>query len=232
MINKLHLEGKVISITRIDAEKVTEDIKPGCTLSVINRALDGERLVISEKNCKCRGGNIGFGLKDGIPNTPGGFGYFISSGRGEGYPAGECVKMNPDIGEQMMLNQPQDVMGGYNAVELKPYDGEKCDLVTILVEPDQLAALIHIFTFRRSGYEDVIAPMVSGCASIFRIPFGELKKELPRAVIGNVDIFSRPHYDKNTFFLTVSGRDFQQMLEDSEHSVIGAPIFKKVSERL
>lgn len=232
MIKKLHLEGKVVSITRVDAEKVTEDIMPGCTLRAINKVLDGEKIVISEENCRCRGGNAGFGLKDGLPNIPGGFGHFMSEGRGEGYPDGERIKMNPEIGEQMILNQPVDVMDGHNAIELKPYDGSTCDTVTILVTPDQLSALIHVFTFRKTGYDDVIAPMSSGCASIFRIPFGELKKDHPRAVIGNVDVFSRPHYDKNTFFLTVSGKDFEQMLEDSKYSVLEAPIFKKVAGRL
>ncbi|MCL2108545.1 MAG: DUF169 domain-containing protein [Oscillospiraceae bacterium] len=205
----------------------------GCTLKLLNRAFAGETLCFTDTNVTCHGAAANFGLRDGLPSVPGGFGHFISHGRGAGFPPGERVKCSPEIGEKMFLNQPQKVMDGFDAIRVKPYEqGDETDTVTALVTPDQLAALIHIFCFRKTSYDNVIAPMVSGCASVFRIPFGELQREESRAVIGNIDVFSRPHFAANTYFFTVSGKDFATMLEDVDNSVLAASIWSGVHSRL
>jgi len=205
----------------------------GCTLQLLKRAFAGETLYFGKENVTCHGATANFGLEDGLPKIPGGFGHFLSHGRGEGFPPGERVKCSPEIGEKMFLNQPQKVMEGFDAICVKPYEqGDNADTVTALVTPDQLSALIHIFCFRKTSYDNVIAPMVSGCASVFRIPFGELKNCEPRAVIGNIDVFSRSHFAANTFFFTVSGKDFELMLEDIGDSVLAASIWKGVQTRL
>ncbi|MCL2055622.1 MAG: DUF169 domain-containing protein [Oscillospiraceae bacterium] len=233
LANALKLEGGFLSIKRATIPHADAFAEKGCTLAILGRAFAGETLYFSVENLTCHGAAANFGFADGLPNVPGGFGYFISHGRGEGFPPGEKVKASPEIGEEMLLGQPRDVMGGYNAICVKPYEpGDNADTVTALVTPDRLSALIHIFCFRKTGYDDVIAPMVSGCASIFRIPFGELKRERPRAVIGNIDVFSRPHFAPDTLFFTVSGKDFEQMLEDCENSVLASHIWKGVRARL
>ena len=229
----LKLENKVVGIKRMAEGEANKDLLSGCTLKELNRAFHGETLTLAFECGKCTGSNTGFGFIDGVPAIPGGFGNFVSMGKGKGYPTGERVKMTPEIGEKMILSQPQDVMENNKYIRVKPFvDGDECDTVTFLVNPDQLSVLVHIFNFRKTDYDNIIAPMVSGCASIFRIPFGELRRENSRAVIGNIDIFARPHFDKNTFFFTVTGKDFKQMLEDAEESVISSPIFKGVESRL
>lgn len=230
---EIAIKERILSITRVNDNKTNNTIKTGCTLKVLNEVFSGKCIVIDSKNLSCCGASIGFGFYDGLPNIPGGFGNFLSHGKGEGYPIGERVKCNAEIGEKMLLNQPRNVMEGYSAIQIKPYEeSDNPDLVTILANPDQISALVHIFNYRKIEYDTVIMPMVSGCASIFRVPFGELKRDNPRAVIGNVDVFSRPHFEKNTFFFTVSGKDFKNMLLDADESFLVSPIWSGVKSRL
>ncbi len=228
---KLHLQNKIFAIRRVN--NAPSDKLSGCTLKCFADVAQGQKVVISADNAGCRGAAQGFGFKDGIPNTPGGFGLFLSCGAGEGFPPGEHVKCNPELAESMILGLPQKVMEGFSAVEISLYqEGCSPDLVSCLVNPDQLATLVHIFNFRQTDYDNVIMPMASGCSSLFRIPFGEMLSKRQRAVIGIVDVFARPHFAKDQFFFTVDGETFVRMLADSGDSVISAPIWHGVEKRL
>jgi len=233
LCSELKLTNGFLSIKRINSGVDSPYSEKGCTLALLNKAFEGGTLYFSKGSITCPGAAVGFGFSDGLPEIPGGFGYFISAGRGEGFPPGERVKCDPETGERMLLGQPQNVLDGFACIRVKPYEAKDgTDTVTALVTAEQLSALIHIFCFRKPGYENIIAPMVSGCASVFRIPFGELKREEPRGVIGNIDIFSRPHYAADTVFFTVSGRDFETMLTDAGDSVLAPPLWKGIKSRL
>jgi muramoyltetrapeptide carboxypeptidase LdcA involved in peptidoglycan recycling len=104
--------------------------------------------------------------------------------------------------------------------------------VTIAATPDSLSALNLLFHFRRLGDDLTFFPSGSGCASIFRLPFGELAKDNPRAVIGNADVSSRPFFDANTLFFTVAGEIFETMLQDTDKSFLAASAWKKLKERV
>ena len=54
--------------------------------------MKGETLFFHAENLSCKGAATGFGFVDGIPDIPGGFGHFLSHGRGDGFPPGERVK--------------------------------------------------------------------------------------------------------------------------------------------
>jgi hypothetical protein len=49
-------------------------------------------------------------------------GYFLSAGRGEGFPPGERLNCSPEIAEAMILNQPKNLLEGFDGIELKPYE--------------------------------------------------------------------------------------------------------------
>lgn len=231
-LNELKLHNRIVTATRIDAEN-PEMLKGACSLAVLCRAMEGETVTVTADNLRCKGAVAGFGFSDEFPAIPGGFGNFIAHGKGEGFPHGERIKRTPELGEQMMLSQPQNVMGGKSAVKLEPYrEGGGGDIVIVLVNADQLSVLVHLFNYENPYYDNVIVPMSSGCASVFRIPFGELEKESPRAVIGGVDVFSRPHFPADSLFFTVPHRSFARMTELSGESVMASPIFKGVKKRL
>lgn len=233
LATELKLPYGFLSIQRLQEPCESTPKGSGCSLRLLQKALEGETVFFNAADLSCRGAATGLGFSDGIPDTPGGFGHFISSGRGEGYPPGERIKCSPQLGEEMLLAQPQKVMHGYSAICVQPYGSAiASDLVTVLANLDQISALIHLFNFRKAAYDNVIAPMSSGCASVFRIPFGELETEHPRAVIGNIDVFSRPHFGANTAFFTVSGEDFAQMLADAQESVLASHIWRGIKARL
>lgn len=231
---ELCLEGKVVAIKRTNHDTPDETRKTGCSLRLLNDAMSGERVVLTAANAGCLGSVMGMGLSDTPPEIPGGFGNFISHGAGEGFPPGEHIKKTPELAYEMASAQPQKVNGGFNAVEFAPYGQlEDPDLVTFLVNPDQLSALVHIYGFEKPDYDNVIMPMVSGCASVVRIPLGEMEKgENARAVVGNVDVFSRPHFPENTFFFTIPAACFEHMLSYAEESVVSSPIWRSVGNRL
>jgi uncharacterized protein (DUF169 family) len=230
------LEGKVVGIKRmVDAEPTRGVFKTRCTVSCLLHVLEGNEVVLTEKNSPCKGGLVGLGMQDGLPQTPGGFGYFISCGRGEGFPEGERLKSNIETGERMILAQPQNVMEGYNSIWIKPYeDGDEPDTVTLFCNPDQLSAMTFLFNYSKAEgkYDTVIAPAVSGCASLFRIPFAEAKMEEPRAVIGFTDINARPDFDADMMTFTVSRNDFERMLREADESFVNTKLWERICSRI
>ena len=232
LLKELKLEGKALSIILTNDEAVSERPRDAhCILSLLKRAMSGETLCFDGKKMSCPGAMRGMGFYDGIPQIKGGFGNFISNGTGKG--DGEKVKITPETGEEMMRLQPMDVLRGFRYIVVKPYEkGDDAAAVTFIATPDQLAGLIQLFYYRTGEYDNVIAPLCSGCASIFRIPLGELKREKPRAVIGNVDTLARVHFDKDTFFFTVPMKAFMEMLKDAETCFFTTFNWKGVKERL
>ncbi|MGL4606683.1 MAG: DUF169 domain-containing protein [Eubacteriaceae bacterium] len=233
LTSKLKMKTSFIGITRLRQGDGVKNKEISCILEAFSQVAAGNSCVITKTSVPCMGALSGMGFFDEVPKTPGGFGHFLSYGAGEGFPPGEHVKCCPQVAEFMINTQPKNVMTGYSAIQLSPYkENDAPDIVTGMVNPDQLSTLIHLFNFRKVAYDNVYMPMSSGCASIFRLPFGELTREEPRGVVGNIDVFSRPHFDKDLFFFTVSAKDFNQMLEDVSDCVISAPIWKKVETRL
>ena len=231
------MAGRVLSIRRVKGMEPTRgaEVFPArCSLSAILYALKGHEVCLTDKNSPCRGGLVGLGLVDGLPPIPGGFGHFISCGRGEGFRPGERLKADPESGERMILSQPQKVAEGFDGILLRPYaDGDTPDTVALFCDPDQLSAMVYLFNFSKDGsrYDTVIAPAVSGCASLFRIPFGELRQPEPRGVIGLTDINARVHFPASWASLTVSAGDFARMLRDADESFVSTPLWEQIAAR-
>jgi len=230
---ELGITGKVLSIKRTNGVQAYCPGTENCALLSLNNALKGETIRLSADAVRCFGGKSGFGFVDGPMNVPGGYGHFISYGAGEGAPPGMRLKQSPELAGQWALASPQDVMNGNSIIEIKPFEeSDKPDLVTILSAPDQLSALNILFNFRKAEDDATYFPMGSGCSSVFRLPFAELRSESPRAVIGNADISSRIGFPADSFFFTVSGEAFRQMLDDADESFLAAHAWKKLKKRM
>jgi hypothetical protein len=80
-------------------------------------------------------------------------------------------------------------------VFIKPLEAlgsdEKAKVVTLLIDPDQLSALVVLANFARPGIDNVRIPFGAGCASVALYPFYEAEQPNPRAVIGLTDISAR-----------------------------------------
>ncbi len=232
--DKLKLKYKAVGVTVTDAKPENCRADFGhCILTALKAAANGESVAVYSDMLNCNGAKTGCGFVDGIPNTPGGFGNFISIGAGEGFPSGERLKKSPAIAEEMIKCQHQNVLNEKDYLILNPYkNGDTADIVVLLVSPDQLSALTFLFNFESGRFDNVIAPAVSGCASVFRIPLGESKLENPRAVIGNLDIFSRPHFEENIVSFSVSFKDFCKMLENADECFFKTNAWEKIESRL
>lgn len=234
LVKELKLDGRIIAVTRVSSQNEKLNDIGGCIYKSLGRVLAGETLVLGKGSCSCAGFDHNSGLKDERPMIPGGFGVFLSKGSDQMWtPPGERFKCDPQTAEAMFDNLPKDVMDGFDAIKFEAYrEGMKPDIVVILADADQLSGLLVLHGYHRSEYDSAIATTVSGCASMLRIPFAEMKKERPKAVITATDLAQRHFVDENLLALSVSGNDFEKMLSVTFECYFHSPVFKKIRRRI
>lgn len=207
----------------------------GCVIAMLSAAAKGRTAVMDRKAVACQGGAIGLGLCKEY-KIPGGIEYFLSCGRGEGYPEGECYFKSPEIAKQFADSLPVEDIP-YEYVIFKPLplvdlEKETPTLVCMYANPDQLSALVVLANYFRTPPDNVMIPMGAGCHSIFIYPYAESKKEQPRAVVGMVDITARPMVDSNVLSFTVPWSMFLEMEENVPGSFFEKHDWKKVRDRI
>ena len=79
---EVNLQGKVMAITRVYLKDEEPNHSFGCIYRMFDRILAGETLVTGLGYCGCKGFESNSGLKDELPCIPGGFGKFLTVGRG------------------------------------------------------------------------------------------------------------------------------------------------------
>ena len=212
----------------------------GCVISLLTAAAKGRVAVVDRETVGCTGGRIGLGfcgshldVPDGIP---GGIEYFLSTGRGEGYPEGEGYRKTPEIARGFIESLPRTDIP-YPYVIFKPLEqvdvaAETPQLIVCYANPDQLTALVTLANYRSAGTEAVIIPQASGCQSIGIIPFREAHAAQPRAVVGMLDSSARPFVDPDILSFTVPYAMFLQMEEDVHGSFLERSAWKKVVARI
>ena len=221
-----------------------KDLKPLCSMVLVAEAAKGKTVAITVGSCGCPGAGEGFGLEPSCPeNFPGGhdcFLRFLSIGNrdwGHGramiqkltdggapkimveeFTEGEGFLKTPDLVAQFLEELPNlEPEGPY--VVLKPLEalasGEKPKVVALLVDPDQLSALVVLANFARPGIDIVRIPFGAGCASLALYPFYEAQQANPRAVIGLTDIsarfYLRKPLGKNILSFTAPRSLFEEM---------------------
>lgn len=206
-----------------------------CSLHALKLAQAGESICFCRETPGCPGMKFGLGFVDEI-RIPGGgkFEYFLSCGQGPGFPEGEKVKKNPGTAMAFYNGLPKQVHRS-KYVMFQPLTDDslaRATLVVVLVNPDQLSALVHLYAYESGATDEVFAAMCSGCASILRIPLAELTKPSPRGVIGLIDIFARPNFGANLVALTVPARKFAEMEDNSKDCFFQARTWNGIKQRL
>jgi len=202
--SELGLAGRALSITRLAEAEGDRLVESGCNIAPFARILAGEAAIFTADVLTCVGAPSGFGYNDEAVYDA------------ESKSVGTMLKYSPDVAYASQLNRPLGVMEGFRAIEVKPLEeGDEPDTVCFFANPDQLAGLIMLYTYRMSEYDRVIGPFSSCCAAIFRLPFGEMRSEKPRAVIGLIDS-ARLNFEADALSLTVPASGFRQMLEDAD----------------
>lgn len=207
-----------------------------CVIAMLDAAAKGKTAVFDRDTCGCGGGAIGLGFKDDFGHTPGGIEYFLSTGRGEGYPEGEGFKKTPELARTFVEQLPATVIP-YTYVVFKPLGAvdparEAVQLVCMLVNADQMSALGALANYGRPGAESVIMPFGAGCHTICILPLNESQKDLPRAVVGLTDVTARPYIDADLVSFTVPFAMFQEMESNVPGSFLEKKVWKKLQERI
>lgn len=209
--------------------------KWACVVGMVTAAMRGRTVALSRKTVTCWGGGVGMCFGNWYPNFPGGIEYFLSTGRGEGYRAGELYKQSPELAKTFVDALPMtDVEAEY--VVLCPLDlvpaGTEPDVVVMYANCDQLSALVVLSNYDREGGENVVFPFSAGCQSICLLPYAERLKDKPRSVVGMADISARPLIDKDLLSFAVPYKRFVELEANVEECFFTAEAWQRVAPRL
>ncbi len=224
-----------------------------CSMLLVAQAAKGEAVALSKDSCRCHGAASGFGLADMHPEEfPGGaecFLRFLSTGNEgwehgravieqlkaagapkiliEEFSEGEGFCKTPELVQDWIDSLPEIKSEGPYVI-LKPLKDVKADetpkVVSLLVNPDQLSALVVLANFARKGSDNVRIPFGAGCACFGLHPFAEYEQENPRAVIGLTDISARFYLGKplgrDILSFTVPFKMFEEMESNAQESFL------------
>ncbi len=208
----------------------------GCVVAMFSAASRGKTAVFDRASTGCPGGVTGLCFGSAFEKIPGGAEYFLSTGRGEGFPEGEAYIKTPELARDFIEHCPViDIE--YEFVVFKPLSAvnpetEKPALVSFLVNPDQLTGLFVLANYGRRGNENVAVPFGAGCHTIVLLPYRESLKEHPRAIIGLMDVSARPFVDPELLSFTVPWSMFLEMEENVPGSFFEKDPWKKVANRI
>ena len=181
--------------------------------------------------------NIGLGFVDDYAGgPPGGIEYFLSTGRGQGYPEGEAYKKTPDLARSFLESLPRTIIPTTYVV-FKPLNEVEADrespvIVVLIANPDQLSALGVLANYDRPGFDAVIAPFGAGCHTICLIPYEESRKPQSKAVIGCMDITARRFLDPEMLTFSVPYTRFEEMESNVPGSFLEKNDWNTVRQRI
>ncbi len=230
----------------------------GCVMFAFANAAKGRVAVFDRNTYGCWGGGVGLGFGNTYTQFPGGekgFHYFLSSGNknseaGRGiaqsmkeagakehfldeYLEGERYCRGPEEVSQFVEELPiQEVPSTY--VVFKPMSqlGEKeiPEVVTFVVNAEQLSALVVLANYARPSIDNVRIPFAAGCQTVGLLPYEESKKDSPKAIVGMTDISARANVrkllgrDKLTF--SVPWKFYQEIEENVPGSFLERPTWQ------
>ena len=207
-----------------------------CVIAMLSAAAGGKTAVFDRKTVGCQGGSIGLGFCDQFTGPPGGIEFFLSTGRGEGFPDGEGYKKTPELAKSFVENLPTTIIPTEYMVftPLNEVDAAKQTptLVSVLCNPDQLSALVVLANYGRPTSDNVIVEHGAGCHTVFLLPYRESLQERQRAVIGLTDITVRPIVDKELLSFTAPWDMWLEMEENVSGSFLDKKDWRKVMARL
>lgn len=244
-------------------KKKTKQENWGCAMFLLAQALSGKTVAFSTETCHCPGAAEGMGLGkasyETFPAGVQGFNYFLSSGNKnweKGRQVGKELEENgapKDILEMFVngerLKKTPELVQDFNdciddhtpkgpVVILEPLSkvapGITPEVVIFMVDAVQLSALVTMANFARKGLDSVRIPFGSACMSLGALPLYEAKQEMPKAIVGLMDIAVRERVNKvlgrNLMSFAVPWKLFQEMENNLEESFLRQGTWQKLCD--
>jgi uncharacterized protein (DUF169 family) len=211
----------------------------GCAAALIQAAAKGRVGVFDRRTFGCPGGGTGLGFGDCYVGFPirrllsTGGSAVLRSGATYDMGEGERFHASPEVTERWVRALPyREVPTEYIVVEPleRVADGEQVSLVLMLVNPDQLSALVTLAGFRTGDVNPVVSPWGAACQSIL-FAYAESERSPPRGVIGFFDISQRHKVDRDLLSFTMPYGMFQTMEADVEASFLRGEAWCKLQDR-
>jgi hypothetical protein len=204
---------------------------PRCVIGGIVKVQQGETVVFNVENTGCPGGKSTLGFqKNEMPN----FEYFLSCGI-PGKVEGERYLKSPELVKAYMKLQAEFKAPAKNII-FKRWDRldepDTPEVVIFFAAPDVLSGLFTLAIYDATERDAVITPFGSGCASIIKDPYLEIKRAHPRSVIGMFDLSARPFVPKDVISFASPMAKFTGMVNNMEESFLITPSWSKVQKRI
>lgn len=194
--------------------------KWGCVMFLFANAARGRTAAADATTYGCWGGGVGLGFGNAYSRFPGGedcFARFLSSGNSrsaegrqvaeamagragrefvDNFLAGERYQQSPELVAEWLGELP--LMDHGAQVVFTPLAGvdpevETPTTVVLVVDADQLSALVILANYSRPGRDNVTIPWAAGCQTIGILPWAEARAPAPRAVVGLTDLSARKY---------------------------------------
>lgn len=245
---KLHLTNQPVGIwfTNEKPEGMFEPdpTKRSCVVDYLLMAQKGRSVVTSENTTPCAGGAVGLCFGDAFTKRNHPTPFLLSHGKHA--PGGKNVKLPPHmIDGERFFDCPSTVKAwkadmpfAYAAdyVVMRRFDSwtkapeGNPDLVWMLVDANQLSALVATASYRSGNRQQMIAPFGAGCHSIL-YAHEQLQSENPQIILGMFDLSQRHRISRELLSVTMPYQVFHNIAQDCEENALTSHSWHQVEER-
>nr|MBP3724919.1 DUF169 domain-containing protein [Campylobacter sp.] len=202
----------------------------GCVIAMLNAASKGKTACFNKENVVCMGGRAGLGIekfKLGVIE------YFLSDGS-KGEKQGEFYKKTPKLAKEFIKNLP--IIQTDKFVIFKPFDklekDETLQIIIMLVNPDQLSALITLANYDKETNENVKVLFGSGCAQSILYGLNSANLGDDVCYIGLSDPSARKFVPKDILSFTMSYKRFLEMESNAKGSFLDTKTWQTIVKRI
>jgi len=207
--------------------------KRGCVIPMFTAAAGGKIVAFNRKTTGCNGAVTGLCFGNAWDKFPGGIEYFLSTGRGKGFPEGERYIKTPKLAKKWIKSLPCiDIP--YEFVIMKPLEkvDEKTDkpvLLSFYADVNRICALTLLANYARENSDNVLVRFSSACQSLVLLPHIFSKEKPQKAVLGLFDISTRSLVKSDHLSFTIPWKMFLEMESNVHGSFLDLKTWKSLA---
>lgn len=196
--------------------------KWGCAVAMLKAAALGKSAALGPEAYGCGGGGLYLGFVD-KPRP--GLDEFVAIE--EGY------KKTPELAAKLIAEAiPEPAEGWCVFKPLGDFEtASPPQLVSFLVNADQLAALTVWANYDRDTCDNVLIPHSSGCATLVSLALKQAQQEKPKAIVGLTDISARKVVEKDILSFTLPYGMLEKMLNLVDSTFLKKEEWLEIKER-